>query len=102
MTENEWLTATAPDAMLAHLRRQLPSTGNERKLLFFAIGCGRLCWERMDSSSRMVVEWMERLANGQEKAARPDHLFRTFAKALGGPIEIINRIVGSAESVPGR
>jgi hypothetical protein len=74
MTEDEWLTGTDPQRMLAWLTgpeyeegwsrsRQRPVS--ERKLRLFACACCRACWSRLtDPRSRYALEVGERFADG--------------------------------------
>jgi formate dehydrogenase maturation protein FdhE len=50
MTEQEWLACTAPEPMLAFLRKE----ASERKLRLLACACCRRVWDlvRLDAASR--------------------------------------------------
>jgi hypothetical protein len=63
MTEADWLAATEPGPMLAHLRDR--GGASDRKLRLYAVACGRLAWPHLtDEVYRSAVETAERFADG--------------------------------------
>src|SRR5262245_47064577 len=61
MTESEWLSATDPGAMLAHVL----DTASPRKLRLFVCACARQLWDQFrDERSRRGIEVSERFADG--------------------------------------
>ena len=66
MTENQWLTGTAPGKMFPCLQ----GTTGGRKFRLHACACCRRLWHRLpDGPSRRVVEVAERYADGAATAA---------------------------------
>jgi hypothetical protein len=66
MTEEEWLTCAAPQAMLEHLRDKATA----RKLRLFACGQCRQLWSHLSSlRSRRAVEVSESFADGRASQA---------------------------------
>jgi hypothetical protein len=75
MTEQEWQTANAPDALLLHLT----AAASDRKLRLFACACCRRMWELLpEGASRRAVETSERFADGEIGA---DELQRSWVAA---------------------
>src|SRR5262245_34311229 len=69
MTEDEWLTAADPQAMLALLRGS--GTASGRKLGLFASACVRRLWPLLvEGRSRKVVKVSERYADGVVGASK--------------------------------
>jgi hypothetical protein len=65
MTEEEWLQATSPHAMLTFLGDK----AGLRKLRLFACGCCRQIWHLLrDERTQMAVEVAERFADGRATA----------------------------------
>src|SRR5438552_2429032 len=62
MTENEWLHASEPHAMLEFLR--LCGMSSERKLRLFAVACSRRMWALIDPLGRAAVEMAQKYADG--------------------------------------
>jgi hypothetical protein len=61
MTEAEWLNASDPFGMLAHVA----GNASERKLRLFVCACARLVWDHLpDRIMREAVETAERHADG--------------------------------------
>lgn len=73
MTQNEWQTASEPQALLAHLQQS--GNPSPRKLRLFAVACSRRLWPHIDTLGRAAVEIAEQFADGmaspeQMRAAR--------------------------------
>src|SRR4051812_39685044 len=67
MTEQEWLAATDPKAMVEFLRGKV----SERKLRLFCCACCRSIWDLItDDRSRSAVRTMERFVD--EQASRDE------------------------------
>ena len=68
MTEEEWLTSTDPQAMLAFLKGRIGDSRGRpwnRKFFLFACACCRRVWHLYgEGSSRRAVEVTERFADG--------------------------------------
>lgn len=63
MSESDWATSTAPQAMLAFLQSRGPVS--ERKLRFYTCACCRSVWSLLgDERSREAVGSSERYADG--------------------------------------
>src|SRR4051794_28602508 len=68
MTEREWLSCDDPLALL----RGIPDAcwTNERKLRLIASACCRRVWQHFpDESGRSLIEFAERLADGETRQA---------------------------------
>ena len=69
LTQEQWLSAEAPDTLLSYLEQHRVITrvpGGRRRLALFACGCCRLAWGLIeDEASRRAVEVSERAAEGQ-------------------------------------
>jgi hypothetical protein len=62
MTENEWQTASEPQAMLEFLQRR--GRVSERKRRLFAVACSRRMWDWIDVLGRGAVDVAEKFADG--------------------------------------
>jgi hypothetical protein len=61
MLEQDWLTCTDPEEMLAFLRE----SATDRKLRLFAVACCRQIWPLLNQPARSGVETSERFADGR-------------------------------------
>jgi hypothetical protein len=73
MTENEWQTASEPQAMLEFLHTS--GRVSDRKLRLFAVACSRRVWGLIDALGHAAVDAAESFADGfaspeQMRAAR--------------------------------
>ena len=82
MTEAEWLAATDPGQMFAHLRDR--GGASERKLRLFGVACCRAIWEHFDERCRRAVEVSERYADGR---ASPAELDEAQVATISGPAD---------------
>ncbi len=67
MTQDEWLHASEPHALLAHLKDR----ASPRKLRLFAVACSRRMWPWIDPLGQLAVEVAEQFADGH---ARPEQM----------------------------
>ncbi len=69
LTEEQWLSAEEPEALLSHLEQHRVITrvpGGRRRLALFTCACCRLVWGLIeDEASRRAVEVSERAAEGE-------------------------------------
>src|SRR6266852_1943744 len=81
MTEQDWQTASEPQAMLDFLQKK--ETTSERKLRLFAVACSRRMWDWIDVLGRNAVDVAENFANG---SASPEELraARLACQGAGG------------------
>lgn len=86
MTEQEWLTCSDPDAMLAFL--QGTGLSSPRKLRLYACACGRRLWNLLNPACREALDVAAKVADDTALQDRLSYARNIIQKELAdGPLE---------------
>jgi hypothetical protein len=79
MTEREWLTSTEPTPMLKFLRMK----EKEGRLRQFALGCCYRIWHLLPDEGKLLLEMVDRFADGQVTRNQRDTAVAAFRAVHG-------------------
>jgi hypothetical protein len=94
MDEQEWLECKRVSTMLAFLNGQV----SDRKQQLFACACCHLVWSLLSDRYRVLLEAMERYADGQASSAEMWELFHAWEPSHAGAARLTGGIQ-AAEAV---
>jgi hypothetical protein len=85
MSEEEWLRCPDGRALLAELypiRSESSGSGLDRKLRLYLVACARQVWPALPHAARAIIDYAERLADGESFAPTRYHAIYDAAEHL--------------------